>query len=282
MKQEYLKLAKRRILSSQCSCRSYAVAAVSTESPGPEFPLGMERTKKDGMPYWKDRRKDSRNHPRQPAVRIKEALRYLNAAECNQKTTFELSIKLATRVSAGKVRGAVDLPSPFKGQKRSKVCVFADGSAAEAARRMGASKVGGAEMVQELLDMAVIPYHTIYAHPDLLPRLAPLARKLGPLGLMPSTRRGTVDKDIEGLMESMKNTPFEEARSTICKPIGTSDNDIGQLTSNIQALVKGVQHDLDNRVNKGEKVPVTIKELVLRSTKGPNILIQLEEEPLDA
>ncbi|KAH7106989.1 ribosomal protein L1-like protein [Auriculariales sp. MPI-PUGE-AT-0066] len=171
--------------------------------------------------------------------------------------------------------------------------VFAEGKVAETARAVGAQIVGGTEMIEGLLDGTLKP-NIILCTPGLIRAITPrLGRFLGPKGLMPSPRRGTVTDDIRGFIARTQGSNEWKADKggVIRSPMGKIDwphEDISKnvrayVTSVIKATTKKGQNQaasdksafsrmLAKRAGK-EKIKTAISRVVLSSSQGPGIVI---------
>ena len=137
------------------------------------------------------------------------------------RATYELTVLTHFAKGSAAPRGRVSLPhDPTSGDDR--ILVFADGKHAEAAKKLGVAYVGGEELVDSVCRLlCLIKYGLSYqpgvpkvlsgkiqptkvvCTPSLLPKIAKLARFLGPKGLMPAVRRGTVTEDISGIIKAI-------------------------------------------------------------------------------
>jgi large subunit ribosomal protein L1 len=115
--------------------------------------------------------------------------------------TYELVIKTAMSKGNAVPKGRINLPRSVKQKAKDIVCVFAEGRQADEAKRAGADIVGGPEIVDGVAS-GRLQATTFVCTPALIRAISPkLGRILGPRGLMPSERRGTVTDDIAGFMK---------------------------------------------------------------------------------
>lgn len=136
--------------------------------------------------------------------------------------TYELVIK--TMLGRGSVppRGRLNLPYSPKPAREDKILVFADGRAAEAAKAAGADIVGGSDLIEGIIT-GRLQANVILATPAMIRTIAPrLGRVLGPKGLMPTERRGTVMEDPATYIRKLKGTTqwAGDKAGTIRSPIG--------------------------------------------------------------
>jgi large subunit ribosomal protein L1 len=155
--------------------------------------------------------------------------------------TYELVIKTAMPKGTTIPKGRINLPRPAKTKTKDIVCVFAEGRQADEAKRAGADIVGGAEIVDGVAS-GRIQATTFVSTPALLRTITPkLGRVLGPRGLMPSERRGTVTEDMAGFMRRLQGT--EEWKGD---KAGTIRTPIGKLTWPVEDVVKNVSYFLQS------------------------------------
>lgn len=133
------------------------------------------------------------------------------------------------------------VPLPHGSGKEVKVAVFATGSDATAAKEAGADLVGGEELIKQLVAKEVeIDFSRSIATPDMLPALKQAARLLGPKGLMPNKKNGTVTEDVaEAVMAAKKGAvPVKTDRFGIVRAgIGKMSFDDAKLEENLRAFL---------------------------------------------
>ena len=154
---------------------------------------------------------------------------------------FDESIELAIRLGVDPrkadqiVRGTVALPSGTG--KDVRVAVFANGEAAEAARAAGADHVGSDDLAAEV-EGGMLDFDVAIATPDLMPLVGKLGRVLGPRGLMPNPKTGTVTPDVGKAVEEFKGGKVEyrtDRYGNVHVPIGKVSFDIDALQRQLHA-----------------------------------------------
>jgi len=215
---------------------------------------------------------------------LAEAINVLRAVEVvSPNSLYELFIKTEIRNGVAVPRGRVNLPRDAKPKAEEIVLVFAEGRQADEARKAGAHIVGGTELIDGILNNRHRAT-TILSTTSLIKAITPrLGRYLGPLGLMPSERRGTVTDDIAGYLQRLRGTSEWKADKA-----GNIRTPIAMLNFPIEDVVKNVRHflasvkkatgntkDIENdRKGKGNAKPVTpIVKVMLSSRQGPGIRI---------
>ncbi|KAF5312897.1 hypothetical protein D9619_002737 [Psilocybe cf. subviscida] len=218
---------------------------------------------------------------------LAEAINVLRAVEVARPTsTFELYVKTEIGNGVAVPRGRVNLPKEVKPKTQDRILVFAEGRQAEEAKKAGAHIVGGLELIDGILNNRHRAT-TIICTPGLLRGITPkLGRFLGPLGLMPSERRGTVTEDIVGYIQRLRGSSEWRADRTgsIRAPIATMAFSREDIVNNFTQFITSVKRatgnardpDASDRKLKsaGGARPVTqITKVMLSSSQGPGIRI---------
>ena len=186
--------------------------------------------------------------------------------------TIELSINLGVdpRHADQMVRGVASLP---KGTGKSlRVAVFARGAKADEAREAGAEVVG-AEDLAEAVQNGDIDFERCIATPDLMPVVGRLGRVLGPRGLMPNPKLGTVTQDVAQAVRDAKGGQIEfrvERAGIIHAGIGKASFSAADIAENICALVEAV-----NRAKPSGAKGTYIRRMSVSSTMGPGIRLEV-------
>ena len=183
--------------------------------------------------------------------------------------TVELHIKLGvdSRHADQQVRGAVVLPNGTG--KTARVLVFAKGDKADAAREAGADYVGDMDMVEKIQKENWFDFDVVVASPDMMGLVGRLGKVLGPKGLMPSPKSGTVTPDVAKAVKEVKAGKVEyrlDKTNIIHCPIGKVSFGPEKLTENYQALI-GAIVKAKPAAAKGQY----IKSCVAASTMGPGV-----------
>ncbi len=205
---------------------------------------------------------------------IEEAIKLLKAASKARKfdESLEIAMNLGVDVKHAdqQVRGMVTLPHGTGATVR--VAVFAKDDQAEAAKAAGADIVGAEDLVEEI-NGGKIDFDRAIATPDMMALVGRVAKVLGPKGLMPNPKLGTVTPDVEKAVKDAKGGALEfraEKAGIIHAGIGKMSFDDKQLAENAVAFVDAIQKARPS----GAKGTFILK-VSLTSTMGPGIKIDL-------
>lgn len=198
----------------------------------------------------------------------------LDLVKSMARATFDESVELAVRLGVDPskadqvIRGTVALPAGTG--KDVRVAVFAAGAAAEAARAAGADIVGAEDLVAQV-DGGMMDFDIAIATPDLMGQVGRLGRKLGPRGLMPNPKTGTVTTDVAKAVTDFKGGRVEyradtRSRGVVQVPIGKVSFTRDDLLINFRAVVDEV-----NRAKPAAAKGRYIKSVTLSSTMGPGV-----------
>ncbi len=185
--------------------------------------------------------------------------------------TIELHIRLGvdSRHADQQVRGAIVLPNGTG--KNVKVLVFAKGDKVQAALDAGADYAGAEEYVEKIQKENWFDFDVIIASPDMMGLVGRLGKVLGPKGLMPNPKAGTVTPDVAKAVKEAKAGKIEyrlDKTNIIHCPIGKASFGAEKLTENFDALI-GAVIKAKPAAAKGQY----IKSCVIASTMGPGIKI---------
>lgn len=202
---------------------------------------------------------------------IEEAVAILNALPAAKfKESIDIAINLGVdpRKSDQVVRGATNLPAGTGKTKR--VAVFAQGAAAEAAKEAGADVVGFEDLA-ESIKAGNLDFDVVIASPDAMRVVGQLGTILGPRGLMPNPKVGTVTADVA---TAVKNTKAGQAQYRVDKAgiIHASIGQIGFTGEQIEQNATALLNDL-KRAKPATSKGIYIKKIALSSTMGPGISI---------
>ena len=167
------------------------------------------------------------------------------------------------------IRGAVVLPHGTG--RKVRILVFAKDAKAEEAKAAGADYVGGDELIPKIQKENWFEFDVVVATPDMMGVVGRLGRVLGPKGLMPNPKAGTVTMDVTKAIQEIKAGKIEyrlDKTNIIHVPLGKASFTEEQLTDNFQTLI--------DAINKARPAAVKgqfLKSVVLTSTMGPSVKI---------
>ena len=193
----------------------------------------------------------------------------ISASKAKFDETVELHVKLGvdSRHADQQVRGAIVLPHGTG--KTVRVLVFAKGDKADAAREAGADYVGDMDMVEKIQKENWFDFDVVVASPDMMGVVGRLGKVLGPKGLMPSPKAGTVTPDVAKAVKEVKAGKIEyrlDKTNIIHCPIGKGSFGPEKLVDNYNALM-GAIIKAKPAAAKGQY----IKSCVAASTMGPGV-----------
>jgi len=206
------------------------------------------------------------------AIPLAEAVRQLksfNTTKFDQTVEVSTNLGIDPRQSDQNVRGAVGLPNGIG--KTVRVAVFAQGENAEKARAAGADIVGADDLAKQVKD-GVMNFDVALATPDMMGLVGPLGRVLGPRGLMPSPRSGTVTTDLTAAVREFKAGKIEfrnDKGGNVAAPVGKLSFDDEKLIENILAFLTYLR-GLKPSASKG----VFIRSITISATMSPGIRVQ--------
>ena len=186
--------------------------------------------------------------------------------------TIELHVRLGVdpKYADQQVRGAVVLPNGTGKSKR--VLVFAKGEKVKEAEEAGADFVGSDEMVQKIQG-GWLDFDVAVATPDMMGTVGRLGKILGPRGLMPNPKLGTVTMDLTKAISEIKAGKVEyrtDKAGNIHCPIGKASFDVEKLQQNYQTLI-----DTLNRVRPAAAKGQYMRSITVSATMGPGVPVSL-------
>jgi large subunit ribosomal protein L1 len=224
------------------------------------------------MPHGKKYKDASRRYDKEALHGIAEAVDLVKSfASAKFDETIEVAIQLGVdpRKPDQQVRGTVSLPMGTG--KTARVAVFAQGDFAAEARAAGADFVGADDLVAQV-EGGMMDFDVAIATPDLMAQVARLGRALGPRGLMPNPKTGTVTTDVGKAVTEFKGGRVEyrteRQGAVVHVPLGKASFSAEDLLTNFRAVVDELQ-----RVKPAAAKGRYIKRIGLSSTMGPGVKV---------
>ncbi len=206
-------------------------------------------------------------------VSLEEAVAFLKAHPVAKfDETAEIAFRMGCNPKQQTIRGTVNLPNGTG--KKVRVLVFAQGTAADAAREAGADHVGLDDLLEKIKG-GWLDFDVAIATPDTMASVRKMARVLGPRGLMPNPRTGTVTEDTAAAVKASKAGKVEfrmNQQAAICVPFGKLSFTVEALVGNAMAIFEAVKAERPAAV-KGQY----IRRVTVSSTMGVGIRVNLKD-----
>jgi large subunit ribosomal protein L1 len=204
----------------------------------------------------------------QPLEKAVDLLKQFGNTKFDQTVEIHLRLGIDAKQADQIVRGSVVLPHGIGRSKR--VAVFAKGDLAQAARDAGADHVGQEDLAEKIKG-GWVDFDACIASPDMMGLVGPLGRVLGPHGLMPSPRAGTVTPDVAKVVREYKAGKVEfrnDAGGIVHAVVGKISFDAAKLVDNIAAFMQ-YMHSIKPNTVKG----IYVKSITICATMSPGILV---------
>ena len=210
------------------------------------------------------------SYTKDEAVKLVKAT---STAKFDESVEVALRLNLDTKKADQQLRGAIVLPNGTG--KTKKVLVITKGEQATKAKEAGADYVGDTDMIEKIEKENWFDFDTLIATPDMMPALGKIGRVLGPKGLMPNPKTGTVTTDVVKAVEDVKKGRVEyrtDSYGNVAVAIGKVSFDEAKIKENLDAFVSLILKSKPSAV-KGEYV----KNITISTTMGPGIKIDVNE-----
>lgn len=198
---------------------------------------------------------------------LKDAVDLLKKGpKTNFDQTVEVAMKVTLEQTSTPVRGTVSLPHGTG--KKTRIAVFCKGDYEKEAKEAGADFVGSDDLLKKVAD-GWTDFDVAVTTPDMMKDLAKLGKVLGPRGLMPNPKSGTVTTEIAKAVSELQAGKIEyrlDKQSGIKGPVGKLSFDEKQLTDNISVFIKAVMGS-NPKLQKMQN----IKSIAITSTMGPGV-----------
>jgi large subunit ribosomal protein L1 len=199
-----------------------------------------------------------------------EILKETSTTKFVESVELHANLNIDPKYADQQLRTTVTLPHGIG--KQLTIAVLTNDENIEEAKNAGADIVGNDDLIENITQ-GNINFDLLIATPNMMPKLAKLGRVLGPKGLMPSPKSGTVTTTLETTLNEFKKGKFEykaDKTGVVHVSFGKSDFDKNQLTENLQALYNSIEKNRPSGV-KGKY----FKSVFICSTMGPSIRLDL-------
>jgi large subunit ribosomal protein L1 len=205
--------------------------------------------------------------------KAKEALQLVKdtaTAKFDESIEAHISLKLDTKYADQQLRTTIVLP---KGTgKQVRIAVLAEGDKIKEALDAGADIAGGQDLIQDIMQ-GMLDFDRLIATPDLMPSIAKLGKVLGPRGLMPSPKSGTVTPDVKSAIEEFKKGKLEyraDKTGVVHMSFGKASFSVDDMLANLEALQESVDKNRPSGV-KGKYW----RSFYICSTMGPSVQLDI-------
>ena len=205
------------------------------------------------------------------AIEAVKLVKETSNAKFDSTIEVAMNLNLDTKKNDQQLRGAVVLPNGTGKTKR--ILVLAKGDQAKAAKEAGADFVGDLDMIQKIEKESWFDYDVIIATPEMMPMLGKIGKLLGPKGLMPNPKTGTVTMDTAKAIEETKKGKVNyrtDSLGNVHGIIGKVSFDDDKLVENLKAFVEAIM-----KVKPSTVKGAYVKNVSISSTMGPGVKIDL-------
>ena len=214
---------------------------------------------------FKEKVDPTRTYPLEEAVSL---LKEFSTVKFNETVEIAINLGIDARKSDQAVRGATTLPHGTGSDVR--VAVFTQGEAAEKARAAGADLVGMEELAEEIKG-GMMDFDVVIASPDAMRVVGQLGQLLGPRGLMPNPKTGTVTPDVETAVKNAKSGQIRyrtDKNGIIHGGIGKINFELEAIRGNLEAVLADLR-----KAKPAASKGIYMKKVTLTTTMGPGIVI---------
>lgn len=205
------------------------------------------------------------------AIEAVKLVKETSNAKFDSTIEVAMNLNLDTKKNDQQLRGAVVLPNGTGKTKR--ILVLAKGDQAKAAKEAGADFVGDLDMIQKIEKESWFDYDVIIATPEMMPMLGKIGKLLGPKGLMPNPKTGTVTMDTAKAIEETKKGKVNyrtDSFGNVHGIVGKASFNDAKLVENLKAFVEAIM-----KVKPSTVKGAYVKNVSISSTMGPGVKIDL-------
>ena len=195
-------------------------------------------------------------------------LKEIKATKFDESVDVALRLGVDTRKAEQMVRGTCSMPNGLG--KEVRVLVFAKGEKATAAQEAGADHVGGEDYAKKI-KAGWLEFDRVVATPDMMAIVGRIGKILGPRGLMPNPKTGTVTFEVESIIKNIKSGQVEfraDKQGNLHASVGKISFDADKLCENVSALIDTVK-----RMKPSSSKGIYLRNFSLSSTMGPGLKV---------
>jgi len=201
-----------------------------------------------------------------PAEAI-ELVKKTSTTKFDSSVEIHMNLGIDPKKGEQQVRSTLVMPNSIGKTKR--VAAFVPADKEKDAKEAGADVVGGEELLDEIVKTGKLDFDVAVATPDMMPKMAKVAKILGPRGLMPNPKTDTVGANVKKMVEELKKgkvTVKNDATGNIHQAIGKTSQDAAKILENFTAVAEAIR-----KVKPASAKGTYIKTLVVTSTMGPAV-----------
>ncbi len=202
-----------------------------------------------------------------------ELLKKAKYAKFDETVDLAINLGVDPRHADQNIRGAAVMPHGLG--KKVTVIVFCQGENLTLAKQAGADFVGGEDLVEKILKENWMDFDNVVATPDMMKIVSKLGKVLGPRGLMPNPKTGTVTQNVAQAIKELKagKAQFKvDKKGVLHCPIGKLSFDTPKLMENIEALI-----DMLKKLKPASAKGTYFKKITISSTMGPGVKVDVSE-----
>ncbi|MDX9892909.1 MAG: 50S ribosomal protein L1 [Patescibacteria group bacterium] len=210
----------------------------------------------------------SKTYPLAEAIKL---VKETGVAKFDGSVEVHAKLSIDPKKNDQQVRGAVSLPHGTG--KTKKIAAFVSAEKEKEAKEAGADIVGGQELIDEIKKDGKINFDVALATPDMMPKLAVIAKILGPRGLMPSPKNETITTNLKKTVSELKKgrvTFKNDDTSNVHQAIGKVSFNDSQLADNYQAFIEALR-----KAKPSAAKGTYLKSVTIASSMGPGVKVEL-------
>ena len=199
-----------------------------------------------------------------------EIVKKLSTSKFDESIDISVQLGIDAKKTDQLVRGVLSLPKGS--EKKIRIAVFATGDDIELAKKAGADVVGGEDLIEEIKS-GKIDFEKCISTPDMMSKVGVLGQILGPKGLMPNPKLGTVTKKIDEAIKNIKSGQIEFKTDKS----GIVHASIGKSSFSVEDIVKNIKYFYQelSKTKPSTSKGIFLKKMYLNSTMGPGLKIDM-------